>query len=59
VGETDSERVVGVYLEDFLVEINDDKTTFIMNATQCDYVNVLHNGKLRRVACPAGDWIRL
>jgi alpha-galactosidase len=59
VGETDSERVVGVYLEDFLVEINDDKTTFIMNATQCDYVNVMHNGKLRRVACPAGDWIRL
>ncbi len=58
--ESAAERVIGVYDDGRLIEIADDnKPTFLMNATGRDTLFVRRGGKVREIACPSGDWIRL
>lgn len=43
------ERIIGVYAEGMVVEVNTDRTTYVMNATGADTLTVRFNGKPRSV----------
>ncbi len=57
--ESAVERIIGVYGDCCVVDVPDDKKTFLMNASGRDTLVVRRKGKLIEVACKSADWIEL
>ncbi len=57
--ESADERVIGVYQDGCVVDVSDDKRTFLANASGSDRIVVRRRGKLETVVCKDGDWIEL